>query len=147
MLLTWNASGNATSYNLASSTTNGGPYALIATNLTALSFTNTGLADGTTYYFVVSGVNAAGTSPNSAPVSAQPVALTPPSFSIAVNNGQIQLAWPQANTGWGLQMQTNAPGIGIGTNWVDVSGSTLTNQWILPIGSNNGSVFFRLVHH
>jgi hypothetical protein len=146
VVLNWNTSSNATSYNLASSTTNGGPYAVFAANLTGLSYTNTGLADGTTYYFVVSAANLAGTSSNSAPASAQPVALAPPVFNVAVNGGQIQINWPQPNTGWSLQVQTNPPGNGIGTNWVVVPGANLTNQWSLPIGSTNGSVFFRLAY-
>ncbi|HEX3856775.1 MAG TPA: LamG-like jellyroll fold domain-containing protein [Verrucomicrobiae bacterium] len=146
VVLTWNTSSNATSYYLESSTVSNGTYIVIATNLTGLSFTNTGLTDGTTYYFVVSAVNMAGTSSNSAPVNAQPVALTPPVFNIAVNSGQIQLIWPQDHTGWTLQVQTNSTSQGLGTNWMDVPGSTLTNQWILPIGLDNVSVFFRLAY-
>jgi hypothetical protein len=42
------------------------------------SFTDTGLTNGTTYYYVVTGANSAGTSPNSAELSAAP--LVPPTF-------------------------------------------------------------------
>ena len=62
--LSWSASSGATSYNVKRSTTSGGPYATVA-SATGTSFTNTGLTNGTTYFFVVSAVNGAGESPNS----------------------------------------------------------------------------------
>jgi len=43
------------------------------------SFTDTGLTNGTTYYYVVTGANSAGTSPNSAELPATP--LAPPTFT------------------------------------------------------------------
>jgi hypothetical protein len=52
--LTWNTSSNATSYNLKRSTTAGGPYTVIATNLNFTTFSDTNLAASTTYYYVVS---------------------------------------------------------------------------------------------
>jgi hypothetical protein len=63
--LAWNASTGATSYKVKRSTTNGGPYGVIASGVTATTYTNTGLRTGTTYYYVVTAVNAAGESPNS----------------------------------------------------------------------------------
>ncbi|HZF40561.1 MAG TPA: fibronectin type III domain-containing protein [Blastocatellia bacterium] len=71
--LNWNASSGATSYNVKRSTTNGGPYTTIATGVTATSFTNTGLVNGTPYFFVVSAVNSFGESGNSNQASATPV--------------------------------------------------------------------------
>jgi poly(hydroxyalkanoate) depolymerase family esterase len=52
--LTWNAVTGATSYNLKRSTTNGGPYSIIASGVTATNYSDSGLAGGTTYYYVVS---------------------------------------------------------------------------------------------
>jgi hypothetical protein len=46
--------------------------------------------------------------------------------------------------GWTLQAQTNPPGVGIGTNWVNVGGSAATDQISAPMNLTNGSVFFRL---
>jgi len=69
--LSWNASSGATSYNVKSSTTNGGPYVTIASPTTT-SYTNTSLVNGTTYYYVVSATNSACESANSAQVSATP---------------------------------------------------------------------------
>jgi Glycoside hydrolase family 44/Fibronectin type III domain len=77
--LTWNAAGGATSYTVKRGLASGGPYTVVATlGSSSTSFTDSGLANGTTYYFVVTGANSAGTSPNSAELSATP--LVPPTF-------------------------------------------------------------------
>ncbi len=73
--------GGATSYTVSRATVNGGPYtkAGTVTSPAPTSFKDTGVTNGTTYYYVVSGTNSAGTSPNSAPLAATPVA--PPTFT------------------------------------------------------------------
>jgi Concanavalin A-like lectin/glucanases superfamily/Fibronectin type III domain len=144
--LTWSSSGNATNYNVKRSTTSNETYTIVTTNLTALSFTNTGLVDGTTYYFVVSATNVAGESANSAPVSAQPVSTTSPQINFGVSSGQIQFSWPQDHLGWELQTQTNSLASGLGTNWVAWPGSAATNQISFPFNPSQSSVFFRLVY-
>jgi hypothetical protein len=70
--LNWNAAAAATGYNVKRSFTNGGPYANVATAVSGTTFTNTGLANGTAYYYVVTAVNASGESPVSTQVSATP---------------------------------------------------------------------------
>jgi hypothetical protein len=67
-------------------------------------------------------------------------------LSAAVSGGQLQLNWPQDHAGWPLPAQTNPLNIGMGTNWVNVSGSDATNQRTIPINPMNGSVFFRLAY-
>jgi hypothetical protein len=69
--LSWSASSSATGYHVKRATTSGGPYTQVATP-TSTNYTDTGLTDGTTYYYVVSAVNAAGESANSGQVSATP---------------------------------------------------------------------------
>jgi hypothetical protein len=71
--LTWNTSAGASSYNVYSSTTNGGPYAEI-TSVTSPTYTNTGLTNGTAYYFVVTAVDSSGQSGYSGQASATPTA-------------------------------------------------------------------------
>ena len=71
--LMWNASAGATSYNVKRSTTQGGPYTTVFSPI-GTSYTDPGLTDGTTYYYVVSAVNAGGESGNSSEVSATPAA-------------------------------------------------------------------------
>ena len=70
--LSWQASGGATSYNVKRSATAGGPYALIGAGIAATTFTDTGLTNQTTYYYVVSATNSYGEGPNSTEVGAAP---------------------------------------------------------------------------
>jgi len=72
--LAWTAVSGATGYNVKRSATSGGPYANVGANVAATSFTNTGLTNGTTYYYVVTALNASGESPISTQVSSTPAA-------------------------------------------------------------------------
>jgi hypothetical protein len=69
--LTWTASTGATSYHVKRSTTSGRGYLQIAAP-TAANFTDTTVNNGTTYFYVVSALNAAGESANSAQATATP---------------------------------------------------------------------------
>jgi hypothetical protein len=71
--LRWQQSFGATGYTVLRSTTSGGPYSTIATNVTGGSYTDNTVANGTTYYYTVTATNAAGMSANSAEDSATPV--------------------------------------------------------------------------
>jgi uncharacterized repeat protein (TIGR03803 family) len=146
VLLAWNSSG-AVNYNVKRSTTNGGPYARVATNLAFPAFTNAGLANGTVYYYVVSATNTAGLqSPDSLQAAARPVSMISPLLNSGAGSGQIQFSWPPNHTGWRLQMQTNPPTSGLGTNWATVPGSVTTNQLSVPIDRASGNAFFRLIY-
>lgn len=144
--LSWTAAAGASSYNVKRATANGGPYTLVATNLTT-TYTNTGLSNGSVYYYVVSAFNIVGESGNSVQVSARPVSSAPTNIVFAATPGgdQLTLTWPSSHTGWRLQTQTNTIATGLGTNWFDVTGTAATNAITLPVDSNNGSVFYRLV--
>ena len=73
--LTWNAASGAASYHVLRSAASGyaGAKAL-AVNVTTTGYTDTGLTNGTTYYYQVTAVNANGHSGSSNQASAQPVA-------------------------------------------------------------------------
>jgi fibronectin type 3 domain-containing protein len=97
VILTWTASTGAASYHVRRSTTNGGPYTQVSAP-TAANFTDTGLTNGTIYYYVVSALNSAGESANSSQASATPVApATPPpaptGLGATAGNAEVSLTW------------------------------------------------------
>jgi hypothetical protein len=139
--LNWNAASTATGYKIKRSLTSGSGYANIATNA-SFTFTNTGLANGTLYYFVVSATNSFGESTNSTQVSARPTSSASVAMNAANAAGQLQISWPTDHTGWQLQAQTNTLTSG---NWVNVPGSMQTNQMAMLLDATNGAVFFRLL--
>ena len=102
--LGWNASTGATSYNVKRSTVNGSGYATVASPTTT-SYTNTGLTNGTTYYYVVSAVSSGGESANSSQVSATPVGWT------SINDATTGIGQNQFNfvgIGWTHETQSTS---------------------------------------
>jgi hypothetical protein len=142
--LSWSVTATATNYYVKCSLTTGGGYTTIATNA-SLTFTSTGLSNGTLYYFVVSAANASGEGANSTEVAARPASFSPTQLSFARTGNQFELDWPADHTGWQLQSQTNSLPAGLGTNWVKVAGSEQTNRVVWPMDAANGAAFFRLV--
>ncbi len=69
-----------------------------------------------------------------------------PTITTTASGNNLQLSWPANYIGWTLQVQTNEPGIGIGTNWGILSDSTTTNQFSTSMDSTTGSMFFRLIN-
>jgi fibronectin type 3 domain-containing protein len=80
--LSWTASAGATSYTVLRATTSGGPYSSVGTSAST-SFSNTGLAASTTYYYVVQASNGTCASGN----SAQAQATTQSGPSTVLTNG------------------------------------------------------------
>src|SRR5277367_1718200 len=98
--LTWSASSGATGYYVKRSTTTGGPYTQVATQAAA-NDTDTGLTNGTKYFYVVSAYNSAGQSADSTEVSATPVLPAPGApagLAATPGNAQVSLSW-NASTG------------------------------------------------
>jgi hypothetical protein len=75
--------------------------------------------------------------------SAPSVNPNPGPIQFSMTGNQLALGWP-TNLGWTLQVQTNNLSTGLGTNWVDVAGSTTATNVVVPITPANGSVFYRL---
>jgi len=107
--LAWPASVGATSYELWRSSVSQGPYVGIACP-TGTSFLDTGVTNGTAYYYVVSGAftgnpDAGGASANSSEATATPQGAAPPPpapptnlTTRATRPGPINLQWVQSIT-------------------------------------------------
>jgi hypothetical protein len=74
------------------------------------------------------------------------VQTTPTNLTWGVTGTNLNISWPPGYTGWRLQMQTSTLNVGLGSNWVDVAGSSQTNSVALPVDATQGSVFYRLVY-
>jgi autotransporter-associated beta strand protein len=73
------------------------------------------------------------------------VATNPTNITFTVSGNTLTISWPADHLGWRLQAQTNAPGVGIGTNWGIISGTAGVTQYQAPVNPANGSVFYRLI--
>jgi glucuronoarabinoxylan endo-1,4-beta-xylanase len=140
--LSWPAVSGASSYNVKSATTNDGSYAVF-TNVAATVCTNTGLLNGTTYFYVVSALNIAGESTNSVPASATPQA--PPTLMISQAGPGFMFSWPVGSAGFTLESATNLES----GNWTAVTSAVpqMSNgQWsvTLPSLTNSDPTFYRL---
>jgi len=78
--LSWMASTTASGYNVKRGTAHGGPYSTVASP-SVTNYADTAVTSGTTYYYVVTAVNANGESPASSEVSA---AATGPVTNVSV---------------------------------------------------------------
>src|SRR6185437_15289271 len=99
IVISWTAVSGATSYHVKRSTTTGGPYTQVGAP-TSATYTDTGLNDGTKYFYVVSAVNTGGESANSTEVSATPMLPSPPAVPTSVTatagDTQIVISWTAA---------------------------------------------------
>jgi cellulose 1,4-beta-cellobiosidase len=163
--LNWTAASGATSYNVKRSTTNGGPYANVQTGVTGTTFTNTGLTNGTPYYYVVTAVNASGESPISTQVSATPATTGGDTGGVTVtkavtsaspwfNEIQVRLANTSSITAMTVTIVVQrTPGVSFSGMYNTVGGqiaqsnasttSAVTYTWTLVAGQQLGAATMR----
>jgi rhamnogalacturonan endolyase len=106
--LFWPSASGATGYDVLRSTSSGGGYLPIATNVIGpvcgsvddtSAFIDTNVVNGTTYYYVVRSANPTGSSPNSIQVSATPSVATsgtpvaPINVTATAGNNSMTLKW------------------------------------------------------
>jgi hypothetical protein len=144
VVLAWTPSTGATLYYVKRSGTAGGPYTQIATP-SATSYTDTGLANGTKYYYVVSAYNSAGQSANSAEVNATPTAPpTPPpapaNLGAVAGNAQVSLTWTASAgaTSYHVKRSTTS-----GSGYAQIAAPTAPNY--LDTGLTNSTAYFYVV--
>jgi endoglucanase len=141
--LSWSASSGATAYTVKRSTVSGSGYANVVTQA-GTSYTNTGLTNGTTYFFVVSAANANGSSANSAQVSATPAPPsappTPTGLTATAGNAQVALSWNASAgaTAYDVKRSTVS-----GSGYATVSSPTATSY--TNTGLTNGTAYFFVV--
>jgi uncharacterized repeat protein (TIGR03803 family) len=141
--LGWTAASGATSYNVKSATVSGGPYTTI-TNVTATSFVNSGLANGTTYYYVVSALNGNGESTNSLETNATPTLPLPPAaptgLTATAGNTQVSLSWTASLGATNYNVKSATTSGGPYTKIATVSGTSYINT-----GLANGTTYYYVV--
>ena len=129
IVVSWAAAAGATSYNVKRATTSGAETTV--TNLASTSYTDLGLTNGTTYYYVVSAVGATGESTNSAEVSTSPTGLPPAPTGLTANPGAgyVTLGWqpsPGTSPTYNVKRSTST-GAEVTITNVPVSGYTDSN--------------------
>ncbi len=145
VLLTWNVSPGATNYVLQSSTTDGGPYNTIASTA-AISYLNTGLTNGTTYYYVVFAADADGQGPLSAQAGATPFA-GPPGIYWANTIGGSPQGW-NVNDNWsgGAAFPNGAQAVAVVNSGISGNQTVNLNQAItlgaMSVGAPDGAAVF-----
>ena len=139
--LTWNASAGATSYNVKRGTASGGPYTTVSSPATN-SYNDTGLTNGTTYYYVVSAVNSYGESGNSSEVSATPLAVpaAPTNLTATAGNAQVVLSWSASTGATSYNVKRGAAS---GGPYTTVSSPTTTSY--TDTGLTNGTTYYYVV--
>ena len=132
--LAWSAVPGATSYTVKRATVPGGPYTVVASNLTGTTYADTGLVSGTAYYYVVTATNASGESAAGAETPGTP----PPSTVTKANNTtalDLAASWTPAGVPTALD---TVSWNGTYTNGVVSIGSGLTVQQLRLLSPSAG---------
>jgi fibronectin type 3 domain-containing protein len=147
--LQWTAPTNTggssiTGYNIYRSTTSGAE-ALVQSGVTGTSYTDSGLANGTTYYYKVAAVNSVGTGALSGEASATPAATKPgppTGLQATAGNGSVALAWsaPTNTGGSPISSYTIYRGTSSGQETVLKAGVTGTSY--TDTGLVNGTTYY-----
>jgi hypothetical protein len=137
--LSWAVAPRASGYNIKRSDTSGGPYTQVGT-VAGTSFVNTGLNNGSTYYYVITATNSIGESPNSAQVVGRPnVPVT--GVTATGGTGQVAVAW---NALQGALSYTVKRAISTGGPYTNVA-TGVTGTSYLDTSLPGGRTFFYVV--
>ena len=145
--LSWSAVLNATSYNLYRSTTPGGegttPY---KPGLTGTAYTDTGLTNGTPYYYWLTAVNSLGEGGHSLEVSATPQALTAPVLKAVAGSSVVNLNWTSSTgaTGYAVYRGSPYPGSENLTTPLATINSGTTLTYADTTGSNGTTYYYKV---
>jgi alpha-galactosidase len=135
--LYWNASAGANSYTLGRATS-GSPYFPIATGLSATGYTDTNVASGVIYYYVVAAANACNQGPFSGAISAALAPPAPTGLTAVAGNAQVLLTWTSPASPIGFNVKRSATGSGPYT----VIASNMNGSSFLDTGLANGLTYY-----
>ena len=133
--LTWDAVAGATSYEIYRSESEGGPYTSPPKVSTSNGYANTGRTPGTTYYYVVRAVSAAGSSVDSAEVSATTPAGTAAPTNLAVTattSTKVTLSWDSVSDATSYQLRRSTTPGGSYAPVASTAATTLTDTTAAP---------------
>jgi len=141
--LSWTALVGATNYSVQRATNSGGPYVPIG-NTTATNYTDTTVANGTSYFYVISASLRTGQTANSSEVGASPPGAVQLDGNLNLDDSLLSLSWPAWAVGYTLLQTTNlSPPV----QWQSVTnapqGSNDTLGLTLPV-AKDGQQYFRL---
>ncbi|HTB84169.1 MAG TPA: hypothetical protein VK742_10990 [Candidatus Sulfotelmatobacter sp.] len=152
VILSWSPVSGATAYDVLSSTTSGGPYYVPLATVTGTSYTNTGLINGFTNYYVVKAVGSGGPSGYSSQAGVAPIGPPPVPATLGVSlaaSTLVSLSWNasygatnynvgRSTTNGGSYTIIGTPG---GTNYNDTSVASGTNYYyvVSAVGPNGTS--------
>ncbi len=139
--ISWNPVAGASSYNLYCNTSGGATTADTIIRTVTSPYTRTGLTNGTTYYCVVTSVNATGESGPSAEVSATPSAGVPSGVTAVTGDGSVTLSWDPVAGATSYNIYCNTTG---GVTTADTSIAGVTSPYTRT-GLTNGTTYYCIV--
>jgi fibronectin type 3 domain-containing protein len=140
--LSWQAASGLGSitYNIYRSTTSGSGYTSIASNLSAISYTDSSVTNGTSYFYIVKASNAAGLGSSSSEVAITPLSA-PTGLSASGTTSQLSLSWASVTgaTSYNVYRST------VSGNYVAVTPFSSTTNGYVDSTVTNGLAYYYVV--
>ena len=139
--LSWTAVTNATTYTVKRSTTSGGPYTVVASGLTGTGYTDTGLSNGVTYYYIV--VAQSSLAENTGSTQTTGIPVTPAPAGLVANgwNTEAYLSWTAVSGASGYNVKRSTTSGGAYTTIASAITTTTYND----TGLTNGTTYYYVV--
>lgn len=146
IILNWEPTLAAITYNVKRASASGGPYTTIA-NVPIATYSDSNIVSGTTYYYVISAVSSLAEGSNSVEVAAEPCAVAPPPTNIVAGatNSQVTVTWNSSAgaTSYNVYRFTGStPPVEIGsgvltTNFTDATAGPAETNYYLITAANS----------